>query len=114
MNKKWLLFLVLILNHTLINSVIAAAHTSGEDFGIYEPPHIHLNFSSAGPSSTDDTSSSPQDHHKTAHVHAAGEPCAVPLLLVSQAVSLPTDKPTTRQLVYMGLTYKPAVPPPNA
>jgi hypothetical protein len=92
---------------------MAAAHTSGEEHGIYDPPHIHLNSSSVDHSSTDDTPSNPQDHDKTAHVHAACEPCTVPLLLVSQAIPLQTGRPAARQLVYMGLTYKPAVPPPT-
>lgn len=85
---------------------MGASHTSGEEHGIYEPPHIHLSFS-------DDFPSNPHDHDKTAHVHAACDPSAVPLVLVSQAIAQQTDKPTARQLVYMGLTYKPAVPPPT-
>ncbi|MEH6616505.1 MAG: hypothetical protein V7699_01555 [Porticoccus sp.] len=113
MNKKWLLLLVLILNHTLINSVMGASHSSGEEHGIYEPPHIHLSFSDDGHSFTDDSPSNPHDHDKIAHIHAACDLCAVPLLLVSQAISLQTERPVIYQLVYLGLTYKPAVPPPT-
>jgi hypothetical protein len=113
LNKKWLLLLVLILNHTLLNSVMAAGHTSGEEHGIYEPPHIHLSFSDNGHSYKDDSPSNPHDHDKTAHVHAACDPSALPLLIISQAVNPQIDYPTTHQFVYLGLTYKPAVPPPT-
>jgi len=92
---------------------MGASHTSGEEHGIYEPPHIHLSFSDDDHSFTDDSPSNPHDHDKTAHVHAACDPSAVPLLLVSRAIAQQTDKPSARQLVYMGLTYKPAVPPPT-
>lgn len=92
---------------------MGASHSSGEEHGIYEPPHIHLSFSNDGHSFTDDSPSNPHDHDKTVHVHAACDPSAAPLLLVSQTISFQTDKPSVRQLAYLGLTYKPAVPPPT-
>lgn len=113
MDKKWLLLLVLILNHTLLNSVMAAGHTSGEEHGIYEPPHIHLSFSDNGHSYTDDSPSNPFDHDKTSYVHAACDPSALPLLIISQAVYTQDYNPTSNQLGYLGLTYKPADPPPT-
>lgn len=112
MNKKWLLLFVLVL-HTLFSNVMAAMHTSSDDHTLYEQSHIHLAGEVADETSTD-MDGEPSDPLENTHLHSLFDPCNQPLLLEADYETIPTVKWGDATRTYLGLTYKPAIPPPTS
>lgn len=111
MNKKWLLLFVLVL-HTIFNSVVAAVHTSSDDHTLYEPSHIHYS-SEVSDQPIVDMDSEQNSPLEPTHLHALFDPGAQPLSIEAEYTVIPTVKVGSITRAYLGLTYKPAVPPPN-
>ena len=123
MSLRLVLVFVLLLQHTLVNTVAASVHLSAEDHSVRETPHIHslsavLDIFSI---QSDDHENDPEhdrfshdhDDHDTrdeVHVHVV-----FPLAHVAEValVDMQSGKPLNIYHSYTGVTYKPLLPPPN-
>lgn len=126
MSLKSILILVLLVQHTLINSVAASVHMAAENHQTRETPHIHslgsvvdmfraqLEHQQQETPEQHNNHSSQHNCHDTlseVHVHVL---CPLAHELNIQRVSTPSQKPLAQYQGYQGLTYKPLLPPPNA
>ncbi len=103
----------MLVLHTLFSSVVAAMHTSSDDHTLYEPSHIHLAGEVADETSTD-VDGEPSNPLENTHLHSLFDPCNQPLPLETEYTTTPTAKLGDVTRTYLGLTYKPAIPPPTA
>lgn len=125
MSLRLVLVFVLLLQHTLVNTVAASVHLSAEDHSVRETPHIHslsalVDIFSI--QSTDDHGESSDSHsiphgeegHDTrdeVHVHVV---CPLAHVAEVALVEMQSEKPLNIYHSYTGVTYKPLLPPPNA
>ena len=115
LRKLGLIVLMLVLNHTLVFGVMAGAHGTSEHHDQFEATHLHLSDQhEAGhhlPSSTPEGGSE-HIEHAAAHVHIPCDVCAATLPdIVSTTMQAEHGLSLTSR--YWGLSYQPAVPPPN-
>ncbi|MFT7300830.1 MAG: hypothetical protein ACI89Z_001295 [Porticoccus sp.] len=96
--------------HTLFSIVVAAMHTSSDGHTLYEPSHIHLAGEAADETSTD-VDEEPSNPLENTHLHSLFDPCNQPLLLEADYATVPTAKLSEVTRTYLGLAYKPAIPP---
>lgn len=103
-----------MLNHSFINNAMAHSHMPMEDHGLFETTHIHFDIYIVLESESGiDDSDLPLDHEHIAHIHIHGD--CYTLLNVPHFEIAGTDTQSSHfSPIYLGLTYKPAVPPPNA
>lgn len=135
MKKTWALLLALLLNHTLITGVLASVHSSTEPHDSYEPAHIHI-IDPHNVADTDHNANSPEldkyspeqnefspepnsqnsghDHDASAHVHIPCDHGALPLIINPPPEQFGADQTNAPPTQYLGLAYKPLLPPPNA
>lgn len=113
MKKRWLLLLVLVLNHTLITSALAAVHSSTEYHNAYEPAHIHI-VDEKAPDTPDTEGTTGHDHEGSAHVHVPCDHGALPLIISPPQTPLSLIQAANPPPQYLGQAYKPLLPPPNA
>ena len=118
---KWLLLLILVLNNTLFSSIAAAMHASVDHH--YESAHVHFDEYEHEHDHHHDHSDDSQDtaddhdafeHEKSAHAHFPCEHCQLPSLLDHINSDADDQFRLFYLSVYIGLTYAPPVPPPNA
>jgi len=123
---KSILIFVLLVQHTLINSVAASVHMASETHSVRETPHIHslgsvvdmfraqLEHQQQETPEQHNNHSSEHNCHDTlseVHVHVL---CPLAHEFNIECVSTPSRKPLAQYQGYQGLTYKPLLPPPNA
>ena len=111
MNKFLAILLMLLINHTLIQSVMAATHLASEHQNSLETPHFHLETADFDHQQIDNDQYQ-QKHHQNAHIHFHYD-----LNQVSDFTT-PLAQPLEQQVAcihsaYVGLSYRPAVPPPT-
>lgn len=116
MSLRLVLVFLLLLQHTLVNTVAASVHLSAEDHSIRETPHIHSlsALTELFSDQTSDADSHGEEGHDTrdeVHVHVV-----VPLAHVTEValVEMQSERPLTVYLSYSGITHQPLLPPPNA
>lgn len=120
---RLVLVFVLLLQHTLVNTVAASVHLSAEDHSVRETPHIHslsalVDIFSLQSDNDHHDSHSPIPHgeegHDTrdeVHVHVV-----FPLAHITEValIDMQSEQPLSAYHSYQGITYKPLLPPPNA
>lgn len=121
MSLRLVLVFVLLLQHTLVNTVAASVHLSAEDHSVRETPHIHslsavLDIFSIQAADHN----SDQEHDRLSHDHDSRDEVHVhvvfPLAHIAEIalVDMQSEKPLSIYHSYQGLTYKPLLPPPNS
>jgi len=111
LSKIWAVILMILLNHTLIQSAMADLHVSQFEHSQFESPHIHLDRNASHQSA--DEAPDAGEHQKTAHIHFHCDLNETPVSL-AESVSISTPQHLNYKTGYLGLSYQPAVPPPNA
>lgn len=111
MKKLCSILLILLVNHTLIQSAVAGAHVALDHQERFESPHLHID----GPhidhqDHTNDQSQ--QKHHQNSHIHFHYD------LTQGASVALGTthsvvQAPVLLRSQYLGLSHRPALPPPT-
>ncbi|WP_419810904.1 hypothetical protein [Bacterioplanoides sp.] len=112
MSLKSILIFVLLLQHTLINTVAASVHMAAEDHQTRETPHIHsLSTLFEMFQQHSEAEHNCHDSLDEVHVHVI---CPLAHTLEVPQLQLQPVKPATLYQSYQGLTYQPLLPPPNA
>lgn len=126
MARKSLFLLIALMLHSLFVSAMATSHVSVEKHGDFEVPHIHLGLELKDDAHFHDlpghnfyadpqgsTTEADHDHEGVAHVHLSGDHSSLPFDIGALKAIESSDLNSFYQLSYVGLNYKPAVPPPN-
>ena len=124
--KKSLFLLIILMLHSLFVSAMATSHVSVEKHSQFEVPHIHvggeltddehfhdLPWHDVYAESQDNSTEADHDHEGVAHIHLSGDHSSLPFDIDAFNFVERSDLSCFYQLFYVGLHYKPAVPPPN-